>query len=118
MIVAALIAIGTWQRYSQLKRASWPSARVSLPEFRTIPVLVLEGERGSHVIYQAQAHVSYSVEGKQYNVWLPVLSRSDNQKLLELELNVLRNASCYVHWNQTQPKDAFLSCEKSSWNGN
>ena len=111
VIVAALIAIYSWQRYLRSKRAGWPSARVSLSEFRTIPVQVLESQRGSDVVYQAEAHVGYVVEGKQYRLWLPILSRSDSQRLLQFELSLLRNTSCYVHWDQAQPNNAFLTCD-------
>jgi hypothetical protein len=104
VIVAALIAIYNWQRYFDSKPAGWPSARVSLSEFRTIPIQVLEGQRGSDVVYQAEAHVGYVVEGKQYRLWLPILSRSDSKQLLQFELSLLRNTSCYVHWDQAQPE--------------
>jgi len=112
VIVAALIAIYSWQRYFRSKRAGWPSARVSLSEFRTIPIQVLEGQRGSDVVYQAEAHVGYVVEGKQYRLWLPILARSDSQQLLQFELSLLRNTSCYVHWDQAQPDNAFLTCDR------
>jgi len=112
VIVAALIAVYSWQRYFRSKRAGWPSARVSLSEFRTIPIQVLEGQRGSAVVYQAEAHVGYVVEGKQYRLWLPILSRSDSQQLLQFELSLLRNTSCYVHWDQAQPDNAFLTCDR------
>lgn len=113
VIVVALIAIYSWQQHSRSKRTRWPSARVSTPEFRTILIQVLERERGSHVVYQAQAHVSYTVGGKQFNAWLPILSQSDNHQLLQLELNQLRSSPCYVHWSPEHPNDAFLSCDKS-----
>jgi hypothetical protein len=114
-IFAALIAIYRWQRNSQSKRAGWPSAQMPLSEFRTIPVQVLEGQRGTHVVYQAQAHVSYVVEGKQYTLWLPILSRSDDQQLLQFEMSNLRKASCYVHWDQARPDHAFLTCGKEKF---
>jgi hypothetical protein len=47
VIVAALIAIYSWQRYFRSKRAGWPSARVSLSEFRTLPIQVIEGQRAA-----------------------------------------------------------------------
>jgi hypothetical protein len=112
VIVAALIAIYSWQRYLRSKRVGWPSARVSLSEFRTIPIQVLESQRGSDVVYQAEAHVGYVVEGKQYRLWLPILSRSDNKQFLQFELNLLRNTYCYVHWDQAQPGNAFLTCDR------
>jgi hypothetical protein len=112
VVVAALIAIYSCQRYFRSKRAGWPSARVSLSEFRTIPVQVFEGQRGSHVVYQAQAHVGYVVKGKQYREWLPILSRSDTPQLLQFELSGLGNSSCYVHWDQAQPDHAFLTCDR------
>jgi hypothetical protein len=111
VIVTVLIAIYGWQRYFRSKRAGWPSSRVSLSEFRTIPVLVLESQRGSDFVYQAEAHVGYMVGGKQYRLWLPVLSRSDSKQFLQFELNLLRNTSCYVHWDQAQPDNAFLTCD-------
>jgi hypothetical protein len=112
VIVAALIAIYGWQRYLRSKRAGWPSARVSLSEFRTIPIQVLEGQRGSDVVYQAEAHVGYVVEGKQYRLWLPILSRSDNKQLLQFELGLVRDTPCYVHWDQARPANAFLTCDR------
>jgi hypothetical protein len=111
VIFAGLIALYSWQRNVRSKRARWPSAQVPLSEFRTMPVQVLEGQRGTHVVYQAQAHVGYVVEGKQYRQWLPILSRSDSKQLLQFELSLLRNTSCYVHWDQAQPENAFLTCD-------
>jgi len=115
VIFAALIALYSWQRNVRSKRAGWPSAQVPLSEFRTMPVQVLEGQHGTHVIYQAQAHVGYMVEGKQYRLWLPILSRSDNQQLLQFELSNLRKTSCYVHWDQARPDHAFLTCDKNTF---
>jgi hypothetical protein len=77
-----------------------------------MPIQVLESQRGSDVVYQAEAHVGYVVEGKQYRPWLPILSRSDSKQLLQFELGLLRTTSCYVHWDQAQPDNAFLTCDK------
>jgi hypothetical protein len=112
VILAALIVIYSWLQYFRSKRAGWPSARVSLSEFRTIPIQVLEGKRGSDVVYQAEAHVGYVVEGKQYTLWLPILSRSDSKQLLQFETSLLRNTPCYVHWEQARPDNAFLTCDR------
>jgi hypothetical protein len=114
VIFAALIAIYRWQRHVQSNREGWPSAQVPLSEFRTMPVQVLESNRGTHVVYQAQARVGYMVEGKQYRLWLPILSRSDNQQLLQFELSNLKKTSCYVHWDKAQPGDAFLTCDQKN----
>jgi hypothetical protein len=54
------------------------------------------------------------VEGKQYRLWLPILSRSDNQQLLQFELSNLKKTSCYVHWDKAQPGDAFLTCDQKN----
>jgi hypothetical protein len=112
IVVSVLMAISSWQRYFRSKRAEWPSAQVSLSEFRTIPIQVVESQRGSDLFYQAEARVDYVVAGKQYRLWLPILSRSDNKQLLQFELGLLRNTSCYVHWDQTQPDNAFLTCDR------
>jgi hypothetical protein len=85
---------------------------VPLSEFRTLPIQVLESQRGSNLLYQAEVRVDYAVAGKQYSRWLPVLSRSDNKKFLQVELGLLRSTSCYVHWDQAQPDNAFLTCDK------
>jgi hypothetical protein len=113
VIVAALLAIYTLQKHSQSIRAGWPSVPVSLSEFRTTLVQVYEGERGSAALYQGQADVRYTVDGLEYNLWLPILPRSEDQRVLQSELNGLRKSSCYVHWNPAQPKNAFLTCKNS-----
>jgi hypothetical protein len=116
VIFAAMIAIYSWRRNIRSKRTGWPSAQIRLSEFRTMPVQVLESQRGTHVVYQAQAHVSYVVEGKQYRLWLPILSRSDSQQLLQFEMSNLRETFCYVHWDEERPDHAFLTCDKEKFN--
>jgi hypothetical protein len=113
VIAAALIALCSWQRNVRSKKEGWPSVQVPLSEFRTTPVQVLESQSGTHVVYQAEAHVSYVVEGKRYRLWLPILSRSDSQQLLQFELSNLRKTSCYVHWDEGRPDHAFLTCNKN-----
>jgi hypothetical protein len=115
VIFAALIAVYGWQRHSRSSRAGWPSNQVPLSEFRVMPVQVLEGQRGTHVVYQAQAHISYLVGGKQYRLWLSILSPSDSQQLLQFELSNLRKTPCYVHWDQARPDHAFLTCDKKNF---
>jgi hypothetical protein len=114
-IFAALIAVYSWQRNIRSKRAGWPSAQVPLSEFRTMPVQVLETQHGTRVVYQAEAHVGYVVEGKQYRLWLPILSRSDSQQLLQFELSNLVKTSCYVHWDQARPDYSFLTCDQKNF---
>ena len=114
VVVALLVGLYGARRYFQSERERWPSAQVPLSEVRTRLVQVLESQRGTHVVYQAEAHVSYIVEGKQHRLWLPILSRSDSQQTLQFELRELRNASCYVHWDQEQPDHAFLTCDRKT----
>jgi hypothetical protein len=110
-IFASLIAIYSWLHHVRSRRAEWPEAQVLISEFRTIPVQVLEGKRGTQVVYQAQAHVSYAVYGKQYVQWLPILSPSNSQQYLQFELSHLKSKPCYRHWDRDRPGHAFLTCD-------
>jgi hypothetical protein len=114
VIAVSLVAIYGLQRYFRLRQERWPSAQVPLSEVRTRLVQVLESQRGTHVVYEAEVHVSYMVEGKLYRLWLPILSRSDNEQLLQFELRKLQKTSCYVHWDQQQPDHAFLTCDSKT----
>jgi hypothetical protein len=110
-ICAGLIAIYSWNKHLRSQRAEWPEAQVPVSEFHTILTQVYESNRGTHIVYQAEAHVSYVVEGKHYDPWLPILSPSDSRQFLQLEMNNVKTKPCYVHWDQERPDHAFLTCE-------
>jgi hypothetical protein len=107
-----VVACEGWQHYLWTKRAEWPSARVTLSDFRTLPIEAIESQRGSKLLYQAEAKVEYVVNGKTHSRWLPILSKSDDKQSLQFEFGLLRRTACYVHWDQAQPDSAFLTCDR------
>lgn len=110
-ICAGLIAIYTWRVHLRSQRADWAQAELPVSEFRTVLTQVREGMRGTAVVYQAEAHVSYVAGGKHYAPWLPILSPSNSKQFLQLEIFNLKKKPCHVHWDQQQPDHAFLICD-------
>jgi hypothetical protein len=84
---------------------------VRLEAMRIVVEQVRETKRlGTVVLYQAQANVRYAAERRNYDLWLPILDRSDNKQLLQWEMDSLRTKRCHVHWKPKQPQVAFLTC--------
>jgi hypothetical protein len=110
-ICACLIAIYSWSVHLRSQREEWAQEEIPVSEFRTVLTQVREGMRGTAVVYQAEAHVSYAAGERHYSPWLPILQPSGSKQFLQLEIINLRKKPCRVHWDQKQPDHAFLTCE-------
>ena len=110
-ICASLIAIYSWRVHLRSQREEWAQEEIPVSEFRTVLTQVREGMRGTAVVYQAEAHVSYAAGGRHYSPWLPILQPSGSKQFLQLEIINLKKKPCRVHWDQKQPDHAFLTCE-------
>jgi len=62
-ICAGLIAIYSWRVHLRSQREEWSQEEIPVSEFRTVLTQVREGMRGTAVVYQAEAHVSYVAGG-------------------------------------------------------
>jgi len=110
-VCAGLIAIYSWRVHLRSQREEWPQEEIPVSEFRTVLTQVRESVRGTAVIYQAEAHVSYVAGGRHYSPWLPILQPSGSKQFLQLEIINLKKKPCRVHWDQKQPDHAFLTCD-------
>jgi hypothetical protein len=96
---------------SSLSAEEWTQEEIPVSEFRTVLTQVRESMRGTAVVYQAEAHVSYVAGGRHYSPWLPILQPSGSKQFLQLEIINLKKKPCRVHWDQEQPDHAFLTCD-------
>jgi hypothetical protein len=110
-ICAGLITIYSWRVHLRSQREEWPQEEIPVSEFRTVLTQVRESMRGTAVVYQAQAHVSYVAGGRHYSLWLPILQPSGSKQFLQLEIINLKKKPCRVHWDQKRPDHAFLTCD-------
>ena len=110
-ICAGLIAIYSWRVHLRFQREGWAQEEIPVSEFRMVLTQVREGMRGTAVVYQAAAQVSYVAGGRHYSPWLPILQPSGSKQFLQLEIINLKKKPCRVHWDQKQPDHAFLTCD-------
>ena len=108
---ACLLAIYGWTIHRRSQREEWAQEEIPVSDIRMVLTQVREGMRGTAVIFQAEAHVSYVAAGRRYSPWLPVLQPSGSKQLLQLEINHLKTRPCRVHWDPELPDHAFLTCD-------
>lgn len=84
----------------------WPSVTAQVLETRIIAVAAEEHPFGpGTILYRAQAHVSYQMDGKRIDRWLPASNTSRDRAYLQLWLSQRKSKTCMVHWNPRNPAD-------------
>jgi hypothetical protein len=106
ILVFVLISLATIMGHGHFNRP-WPSVTGHVLETR----VAVEGTRDGGqfgpgvILYRVEAHVTYQINGQQFDRWLPASETDHDKAYLELWLAQKKNKLCIVHWNPDNPLD-------------
>jgi hypothetical protein len=85
---------------------SWPTAMARISETRIVAVAAEEHPfQGGTVLYRVEAHVTYQMNGKHIDRWVPASGMKRDKPYLESWLSHKKQDSCLVRWNPQNPDD-------------
>jgi hypothetical protein len=84
----------------------WPTATAHISGTRIVAVAAEEHPfQGGTVLYRAQAHVIYEMNGSPVDRWAPASGTKRDKAYLEFWLSHKKQDSCLVRWNPSNPDD-------------
>jgi hypothetical protein len=103
-VVVAFISLFSYEH--QRFNRPWPSVAARVLEARVVVIGTEDhAYRAGSVLYRAEAHVSYEVNGTHFELWLPASNIDSDKAYLQIWLSQKKSKLCIVHWNPNNPAD-------------
>src|ERR1700739_2853736 len=83
----------------------WPSVTARVLATRIVTLGAQDGYYRGVILYRAEAHVIYQLNGKQMERWLPASGMHSDRVYLAFWLSQKKSKTCIVHWNPNNPSD-------------
>jgi hypothetical protein len=84
----------------------WPTATAHISGTRIVAVAAEERRfQSGTILYRIEAHVTYQMNGKRVDRWVPASGMKRDKLYLESWLSHKKQDSCQVRWNPRNPDD-------------